>query len=368
MADIPSIPPDGGVSKVRPRLDAKPWGGHGLQRYGFELGAQENLGEAVVTAGDVEIESGFGVGLALAEVVGSDPSSALGGVALEAVYRQSVFPLLVKLIDARQNLSIQVHPGDAAAESPARLGKTEAWYILSAEPGARLYVGLRSGVTVEQFRKAAERRDGSSADFLRSLPATVGATILLPSGTVHALGAGVVVYEIQQPSDVTYRLDDWGRLDAEGRPREMHLDEGIASIRSDLRPEFITPVAVRSTVGCRHLLTMCDKFALERHAISGGGHSSFVVEESPQTITLLQGTAHVEGISLTAGESVVVWPGKGGIMLEAATPIVALRSWVPDIAAEVGSTTEARRYALERLSGLAGPLPDIALALERRPG
>jgi mannose-6-phosphate isomerase len=287
------------------------------------------VGEALVTANDARIVAGAGAGATLGEIVAARPG-LLGPAAAAAVHGRAVFPLLVKLIDASANLSIQVHPDDAQAEPLDRLGKTEAWYVLAADPGAALYVGLRDGVTLEAFRTAAERLDGSSAALMRRVAAEPGRTILLPANTIHALGAGVMVYEIQQPSDVTYRLDDWGRVDAQGNPREMHLDAGFAVADPASRPEWVSPVDLPEAEGRRQLLVSARQFALERVALVGGARFRLPAVAGPQVVTLLEGSGAIGGERLESGRSAVIWPGGEGIAFTAERPVVALRGWVPD--------------------------------------
>jgi mannose-6-phosphate isomerase len=334
MASVARTDVAGGVSVVRPRLDEKPWGGRRLERFGLDLPLGVPVGEALVTADDAEIVSGAGAGRTLGQVVAANPD-LLGPAASAAVHGRAIFPLLVKLIDASENLSIQVHPNDEQAAPLDRLGKTEAWYVLAAEPGACLYVGLREGVSMEAFRAAASRLDGSSAALLRRVPAQPGSALLLPAGTVHALGAGVMVYEIQQPSDVTFRLDDWGRVDAQGNPREMHLDAGFAVAQLESRPAWIEPVELPASEGRRHLLATARQFALERVALVAGGRFQLPAMAGPQVVTLLEGTATIGGERLEAGRSAVAWPGGEPAVLEAETPVVALRGWVPE---ETGNT------------------------------
>jgi mannose-6-phosphate isomerase len=175
------------VSLVIPRLDAKPWGGRKLERYGLDLPAGEPIGEALVTAGEAVVSAGDGAGQTLQELLDADPAGRLGARALEAVSSRTIFPLLAKLIDAAENLSIQVHPDDVGARSLDRLGKTEAWHILDAEPGGKLYLGLQDGVALDAFMDDARLLDGTSSADLRAIDAVVGETIIIPAGTIHAL-------------------------------------------------------------------------------------------------------------------------------------------------------------------------------------
>lgn len=351
---------------IQARLDVKPWGGRRLETFGIGLPPGEKIGEAVVTADDATVVTGAGTGRALGELIGAHPDW-LGRRGREAVGGRRLFPLLVKLIDAAENLSIQVHPDDAAARPLDRLGKTEAWHVLAVEPGAVLYIGLRPGVALAPFAEACRRQDGSSATLLRTIPAKAGMTVLIPAGTVHALGAGVVVYEVQQPSDVTFRLDDWGRRDAEGRPRETHLAQGLDVARAELMPEPIRPVPLRSAHGRRHLLAACRYFALERIALTGGETVPVAATGSAQVVTLLSGEAVVRSehgaAALAAGQSAAVWCAPERTWLEATRPVVALRAWVPEIAEEIAAPARRANVADDAIAALSGPVDDIQTAL-----
>lgn len=139
------------------------------------------------------------------------------------------FPLLFKFLDAHKVLSVQVHPDDdaAAQRTPPDRGKTEAWYIVEAEPGSKIYAGVKPDVCREDL--AAAITAGCCEDVLHTIEPSVGDCIFIPAGTVHAIGAGLVVAEIQQSSDVTFRLFDWNRVDADGKSRPLHLEEGLAA-------------------------------------------------------------------------------------------------------------------------------------------
>lgn len=350
---------------VEPRLDAKPWGGHRLERFGLTLPPGERIGEALVTAGDAVVR-GDGT---LGDLVRQSPAARLGSLGRRAVSGRDVFPLLVKLIDAEENLSIQVHPNDAEARPLDRLGKTEAWYILAARPGASLYLGVQPGIAWAEFQAACRKLDGSSAAMLRRVEAKPGTAVLIPAGTVHALGAGVMVYEIQQPSDVTFRLDDWGRVDAQGNPRAMHLDQGFAVARPDLRPELIPPVPLHSPEGRRDLLGACRYFAFERITLPAGASISLHSPASPQVVTLLDGGAKAMNASgsvdLASGRSCVLWPSDGDATLIAAQPVIALRAWVPDIAADIVAPARAAGATPDAIGTLGGPLGDVRAVASR---
>ena len=150
------------------------------------------------------------------------------------------FPLLLKLLDAHDKLSLQVHPPEEVA---GRLGgepKTEFWYVAAADPGADLYLGFRESITRDQLEKAL--RDGTAADHVHKIRVKSGDAVFLPAGRFHALGAGILLIEIQQNSDTTYRIFDWNRVDDEGRQRQLHIDQALPCIDfDDVRPKLLHP-------------------------------------------------------------------------------------------------------------------------------
>ena len=157
---------------------------------------------------------------------------------------QRAFPLLFKFLDACQDLSVQVHPDDerAARLGTPDLGKTEAWYVIDAVPGSRIYAGLRDGVTRERF--AAALRAGCCGEAIHSFPVKAGDCVFIPAGTVHAIGAGLLVAEIQQSSDVTFRLHDWNRIGPDGKPRALHVEEGLEATTRLGPVAPVTPAAM----------------------------------------------------------------------------------------------------------------------------
>lgn len=149
------------------------------------------------------------------------------------------FPILCKILDAREKLSLQVHPPPHKAAELKGEPKTEMWYIADAAPGAELYVGLKRGMTPAKFEKKIA--DGNVADCFHRVPVRAGDTMFLPSGRVHAIGAGLVIFEIQQNSDTTYRVFDWNRVGLDGKPRELHVLQSLASIDfNDFEPALVS--------------------------------------------------------------------------------------------------------------------------------
>lgn len=221
--------------KFRPRLKARLWGGQSLaERKGAYLPRVDkgkNIGESweiSCVRGDCSVVAGGmlkGNGLhELVEVYMGD----LVGDAVFDTYGE-VFPLLIKRLDCHEVLSVQVHPDDRLAEMRhGSAGKTEMWYVTDAEPGASLYIGLRKGTSREDYLRAvAEER---LPELLNRVEVRKGDLFFIPAGTVHALGAGLKVVEVQQTSDITYRIYDWGRVDADGEPRELHTALAVDAI------------------------------------------------------------------------------------------------------------------------------------------
>lgn len=172
-------------------------------------------------------------------------------------------PLLLKYLDCQRVLSVQVHPDDEYARqmSPPDLGKTEAWYIVSAEPDAVLYAGLQDGVDQQTLRAALEA--GTVESCLHSIRPKAGDCVFIPAGTTHALGAGLLVAEIQQASNTTFRLFDWNRLDAQGKPRALHVEQALEVIDFSGGPRPVQIPQTTSQAG-RQRMVECDKFVLDR--------------------------------------------------------------------------------------------------------
>jgi len=220
---------------LEPILMPKVWGGRRLERFGKHLPPGQMIGESWELADlGATSASGGGGGAARSKISNGPLAGKTVHDAMEAwksdllgdaaPARDGGFPLLVKFLDARENLSVQVHPSPAyaAAHADAHL-KTESWYILDAEPGSVIYKGIKPGVTRDEF--ARHITEGTVVSDLIAVPAVVGECHNLPSGTCHALGAGVLVAEVQTPSDTTFRVFDWGRVG-----RELHVEQSLECI------------------------------------------------------------------------------------------------------------------------------------------
>jgi len=217
--------------QFEPILKAKTWGGRKLAtRLGRELPGDGPFGESWEICGlpgnVSRARGGHLDGKTLNELVKENADALLGDAASAT---REEFPLLIKYLDANEALSVQAHPRPPAVDV-----KDEAWYIVDADEGAVVYIGLRPGVDLDALQAAAQRGDDPET-YLNTFPANTGDCFCLPSGVVHALGAGILVAEVQTPSDTTYRLYDWGRLDQRTKqPRELHVDQVLANVRDDV--------------------------------------------------------------------------------------------------------------------------------------
>jgi mannose-6-phosphate isomerase len=213
--------------------------------------------QTVVAEGDL-------AGRTLAQLVRSEAVALFG-----TGPRPEQFPLLIKFLDCNDRLSVQVHPNDAQAQRMGRgvYGKTEAWFILEAKPDSVIYAGLKPGVDRPMLEKHLDA--GSVAECLHSFPARRGDCVFVPAGTVHALGEGILLAEVQQSSNVTFRLFDWGRLGTDGKPREMHREESLECIdfsRGPVNP--VDPQSVERGTERIEELVRCDYFVLRQRTFS----------------------------------------------------------------------------------------------------
>lgn len=177
-----------------------------------------------------------------------------------------LFPLLVKIIDAKRDLSVQVHPDDALAkERHNSLGKTEMWYILDTEPGAKIYAGMKEEITPEDYTRLVA--EDKIMDVVAAHDSHPGDVFFLPAGRIHAIGAGNLLAEIQETSDITYRVYDYGRLDADGKPRQLHTQEAQGAIDYKVYPDYLTHYD-QNAKGIVELID-CDHFKIEKVTVDG---------------------------------------------------------------------------------------------------
>jgi mannose-6-phosphate isomerase len=305
----------------QPIFQERIWGGRKLESlYGKSLPREKIIGEAweISDRPDANsiITNGPLAGKNLRELMQSERDAIMG----RARSPDGQFPLLVKLLDAQDNLSLQVHPPQGIASDLGGCPKTEMWYVAAAEPDSRLYAGLKRGVTRQEFAK--KTRAGSVAECFHQLPVRAGDSLFLPSGRVHALGKGLVIFEIQQNSDTTYRVFDWNRVDASGKSRELHVDQSLKCIDfEDFEPSLtngqFTPVAtgVTSRALVRHALFGVDLLELR----SGARFTEKITE--PRVIGVVSGNIQIphatNSVTLNAGQFALVPAALGELVLTA---------------------------------------------------
>ena len=252
----------------------------------------------------------------------ADLSSALGAELLGFVPLARTgnrFPLLIKILDCQDWLSVQVHPNDAEAlrlEGPGHFGKTEAWNILEATPGARLIAGVKPGTT--RAALAAAIQSGKVLEVAASVDVAAGDTVMMPAGTLHALGPGLLVYEVQQSSDITYRVWDWDRPAAAGR--SVHIAQSIAVTDPGMAPSLVRATAARP--GEARELTRCPYFVLESRVLGRNPVACDPLRESFHAVTAVEGQIEVsqagQTTTLARFESVVIPAFAGPYLLRGA--------------------------------------------------
>lgn len=280
------------ILKLQPCGKDYLWGGTRLRdEYGKKIDLTplaETWECSVHPDGPSEISNGEFKGQTLAEVLKQHPEY------LGTKVKNGKLPVLVKFIDAKKDLSVQVHPDDDyALEHEGDNGKMEMWYVIDAEEGTSLIYGFRHKVTEEILRNAVET--GSLDKHLQRIKVHKGDVYYVPAGTVHGIGAGILVAEIQESSNVTYRVYDYERVDKNGRKRELHFDKAVQVMDMDVAPDARQkPRMVKHYPGCsRELLCRCKYFETERIQVTKG-FSFSVREESFQVLMCLAGCGQVE--------------------------------------------------------------------------
>jgi mannose-6-phosphate isomerase len=285
-----------------PHLRPMVWGGHRLgQVLHKPLPTKEPYGESWEVSDHPlhrsALAEGPWAGVSLRQLMEQESSALLG----PAAARHSVFPWLVKFLDANDWLSVQVHPDERAVRTlwPGEGSKTEAWYIVAAAPESRIYAGLLPGVTEGDLRAALAA--GTVADCLHSFLPRAGDCVFLPAGTVHAVGGGVLIAEVQQTSDATFRLFDWNRRDSQGKTRKLHIEEALASIHWGQGPVQPVRAAAHLSEPCQRLVS-CPYFSLDHIRITEASRCGG--SDTLQVIIVLEGEGQL--VTPTGSENLTV--------------------------------------------------------------
>ena len=305
--------------RLQPTFAPRTWGRPDLSAWyaaaALPATAADPIGEAWLTGPDCVAADGPHRGETLAHIAGAEPEALLGSDSTEAE-----FPLLIKLLFPNAKLSVQVHPNDAEAqEMGLQRGKTECWYVLQAEPGATVACGLAADVTVDQMGPAIA--NGTMESLLNHLPVAKGDMIFVDAGTVHAIGPGATLLEIQQTSDTTYRLYDYGR------PRELHLEAGLAVSKQHTRAGKVAPQPIPN--GTR--LLQEQYFTVDSFLVKAGDALTLTdAAGKPHCFTALYGDAEIvsgeDRTQLPSGFAVVVPASCGSVVIKAACDVEIVRS------------------------------------------
>ena len=301
--------------KFEPYLKTTLWGGYQIAPFKGIFTAQPNIGESWEISGvpgheSVAIDRGLvddiDMGLTLTQLIDKYKGLLVGN----KVYKHfgNKFPLLVKFIDSRQDLSVQVHPNDELAmERHGCAGKTEMWYVIKGDVGAKIYSGLRKSITPDDYERLVsadneENGENPMASVIATHEAHDGDLYFLPAGRLHAIGAGNFLAEIQETSDITYRVYDFGRKDAHGKPRELHIQEARDAIDYQVWPEYRS--SYDSTKPISQLIN-CPHFIVHRVVVQVASQVDFKTD-SFVVVMCLWGEANINGVHIHQGETILV--------------------------------------------------------------
>jgi mannose-6-phosphate isomerase len=321
--------------RFTPALIERVWGGNALRRYGKPVPDGKRIGESweISDRDDVQsiVANGADAGTTLRQLVHSHGVQLLGSNCGNA----KRFPLLIKLLDARERLSLQVHPPESVAPKLGGEPKTEMWYVLEADDDAHLIAGLHRGVKREQFEEALRSDSPKLSDLIHRFPVSPRDCFFVPSGRLHAIDAGVVLVEIQQNSDTTYRVYDWGRVGLDGEPRQLHVKESLACIDfDDFEPPKQNPKIEHKAVNSLRRLVECEYFHVHQLDLNDAwpdacDGSTFHI------ITCVEGALNVlssnsEKAEIKPGEFVLLPAALGHYTLKpSAAKTRALKTYVP---------------------------------------
>lgn len=351
-----------GILTFLPVFMERIWGGDKLSAYlGREPDTDARIGEAWLVSDHAACAStvaeGLHAGKTLRQLMEAHGSKLLGDRVSPTP--DGRFPLLLKLIDAGDILSVQVHPDDEQAIRLGEpdVGKTEMWHVLEADMGATLTSGLCAGVTQAGFSRRL--RQGDVAPLLRRFAVAPGDSVFVAAGTIHAIGAGILLAEIQQNSDITYRLFDWNRVGADGQPRELHIDKALAVLDfSAAHGGRVAPLRYTEGTVVREVLSACRYFAAEKVSLHGeadfntGGTSFHIVLSLEAPLTL---RTENNACELRPGAAALI-PGAAGAW-QAVGRGTFLDYYVPYLPTDIIEVLRRHGYADEQIALLGGATP-----------
>jgi mannose-6-phosphate isomerase len=335
------------------------WGGHAIgSRYNRQLSPDRTIGESweIVSHGADQsvVASGFLAGKTLGAIVAEESPSLLG-----KIETFGKFPLLVKFIDAQERLSVQVHPNDQQARTYGwgEFGKTECWYIIDAKKDARIIAGFKAPVSREAINRAIETN--SLENLLDEIPIHPGDVIFLPAGMVHAIMEGTLVYEVEETSDATLRLYDWGRVDGAGRPRPLHVHEALRVIDTRALGNCRIPPLTLEEKGYRHSYRLaCGYFALEHYAYDRQEEIILPAKQSFRIVTVLSGRLELKfpagAAELSAGMTALLPALIRNVRALGASGTELILSSVPDLQAEIITPLRNRGIPLNDIVAIGG--------------
>jgi mannose-6-phosphate isomerase len=320
--------------KFEPILKSMLWGGDKIIPYKNVESDMKQVGESWEISGvkgnESVVAEGTDAGMKLPELIARDKEALLGKKNFERFGME--FPLLIKFIDARQDLSIQVHPDDELAwERHESKGKTEMWYVVDADPGSRLRSGFAKQVTPEEYEQSIA--DNTITDLLQEYDIHKGDVFFLPAGRIHSIGAGAFIAEIQQTSNITYRIYDFNRCDSTGKPRELHTELSKDAIDYTVLPDYRTyydaqPDKATQLVSCHYFTTDIYRLTKE-YDMPLAELDSFVIlicTAGKGTVTDNNG----ETVSIHQGESILVPATTTGLTICPEGEMELLGSWIEE--------------------------------------
>ena len=312
------------------------WGGRTLEKLGRALPPQGPIAESWEIAGHDDgttvVSNGRFAGQPLTEVQAQLGLDLIGSNNAWALERDK-FPLLIKLLDASRPLSVQVHPADdyALAHEGNELGKTEMWVVLDAEPGAELILGVAQGTTPQAFRQGIA--DGKLEPYLHRLPVRKGDHICVPAGTLHAIMGGILIAEIQQNSNTTYRVYDWNRVGADGQPRPLHIDKALDVINFEqVEPSLKTPVLISEGDGVRREQLCANQYFVTERIIMEEG-ATFSAKNDGCSLEIwgvLEGAVMISDVILEAIQFSLLPAALGAYTVKALATTTLLRTYVAE--------------------------------------